>query len=65
MQSTTFLFTFLIIAFVIFMIYSAILMYHWFKYAMSTPVALSASISYMGLGFVLLFVMLTVSTSLL
>jgi len=47
------------------MIYSAILMYHWYKYAMSTPVAISASIAYMGIGFVLLFIMLTTASALL
>ena len=65
MATATFLFVLLFIAFAAFMIYSAILMYHWFKYAMSNMVAMAASVTYMILGFMLLFVMLTVTTSIM
>jgi len=64
-MNATLLFILLFFTFVIFMIYSAVLMYHWFKYAMSTPVAISASLVYMGIGFVLLFIMVTASSALL
>ena len=64
-MSATLLFTLLFAIFIIFMIYSAILMYHWFKYAKSTPVAISASLVYMGTGFLLLFIMTTSASSLL
>ncbi|MCD5384617.1 MAG: hypothetical protein LRZ97_01735, partial [Candidatus Pacebacteria bacterium] len=62
MSTGTFLLITLFVTFIAFMIFSTILLYHWFKYAMSNIVATAASISYMGLGFVLLFVMLVVST---
>jgi hypothetical protein len=65
MQSPTLLFALLFVSFIVFMVYSAILMYHWFKYAMNTPVALLTSIVYMGIGFVLFFIMATSASSLL
>ncbi len=65
MSTATFLLAVLFIIFIIFMIYSTILLYHWFKFAMNNTVATAVSISYMGMGFVLLFIMLTMATSLL
>ncbi len=64
-MNASLLFIILFVIFTIFMIYSAALMYHWFKYAKSTPVAISASIVYMGIGFLLLFIMATSASSLL
>ena len=59
------LFTILFITFIVFMGYTAILMYHWFKYAMSTRIAILASLIYLGAGFFLLFIMTTVTSTLL
>jgi hypothetical protein len=65
MSTTTFLFILLFVIFIAFMIYSTILLYHWFKFAMTNTIATAAAISYMSMGFVLLFVMLTIASSLL
>jgi hypothetical protein len=59
------LFAILFIAFLIFIAYSALLIYHWFKFAMNTRAALMASIIYMSSGFILIFVMLVTASSLL
>ncbi len=65
MQISALLFILLILIFIIFMVYGAVLMYHWFKYAMSTIIAIYASMAYMGIGFVLLFIMITSVSSIL
>ncbi len=65
MQISALLFILLFLIFIIFMVYGAVLMYHWFRYAMSTTIAIYASIAYMGTGFVLLFIMITSVSSLL
>lgn len=55
----------LFIAFLIFLAYSGILLYHWFNYAMNTRTVLVAITLYMGLGFLMLFIMTTALTVLL
>jgi len=64
-MNATLLFVLLFVVFAIFMLYSGALMYHWFKYAKSTPIAMSASLVYMGVGFLLLFIMITAASSIL
>ncbi len=65
LASPTFLFMLLFSIFAIFMVYSAILMYHWFKYAMNTTAATAISVVYMSSAFVLFFIMIIVSSSLI
>lgn len=64
-MSATVLFVILLTVFAVFMVYSAVLLFHWFNYAMNTWAVLVASVIYFGFALLILFVMVSALTSLL